>query len=108
MFARGIATILERAAPVFEMMRSAAEIEPEIADLLQRTTRERWGNMSVVIQHVAANGPLRDELDTERAVATIWTLTSAQVFLLLTRDRGWSTEQYADWLNDSLIRLLLP
>jgi hypothetical protein len=38
----------------------------------------------------------------------VWTLTSAEVFLLLTANRGWSRDQYADWLGDSLIRLLLP
>ncbi len=108
MFAEGISAILERATPVQEMMRSAAEIEPEIADLLRRTTQERWDNMSTVVRRVQANGPLRGGLEGDRAVAAVWTLTSAQVFLLLTRDRGWSTAQFASWLADSLIRLLLP
>lgn len=107
-FARDITQILTRAAAVFEMLRSAGEIEPELADLFQRMTQERSHNMEMVVQTVAANGPLREGIDTQRAVGTVWTLTSPQVFLLLTRDRGWSPPQYADWLADSLTRLLLP
>ena len=89
-------------------MRSAAETEPEIAELLRRTTAERWENMQTVVQHIAANGPLREGLTVDQAAADLWTLTSTQVFLLLTRDRGWTPEAYSEWLSDSLVRLLLP
>jgi AcrR family transcriptional regulator len=108
MFAHSITGILERAAPVMEIMRGAAEIEPEIADLYQRNNAERWQNMTMVAQSVAAHGPLRDGVEIEQAIAAIFTLTSGQVFLMLTGERGWSAEQYAEWLADSLIRLLLP
>jgi AcrR family transcriptional regulator len=108
MFARGIATVMGRAAPVFDMLRSAAETEPEIAALVQRLTDERWHNMGVVLGAITANGPLRDGLDSESAVAAVWTLASPQVCLLLMRDRGWGEDQYAAWLAESLIRLLLP
>ena len=107
MFARGIATVMGRAAPVFDMLRSAAETEPEIADLVRRLADERWHNMGVVLDAIAANGPLRDGLERESAVGTIWTLASPQMCLLLMRDRGWDEDQYAVWLADSLIHLLL-
>jgi AcrR family transcriptional regulator len=107
MLARGITTIMERAAPVLEIMRIAAKTEPKIAKMLQQILHERWQNMEIVIQHVAANGPLRETLNTAQAADTLWTLTSAEIFLLLTVDRGWSSDQYSDWLADSLIRLLL-
>ena len=55
-----------------------------------------------------ANGPLREGVSTAQATDVVWTLMSAEVFLLLTVDRGWSKDQYSDWLADSLIRLLLP
>ena len=38
----------------------------------------------------------------------VWTLTSPEVFLLLTRERGWSKEKYAQCLADTLARILLP
>ncbi len=108
MLARSIAEVTERVAPVLEIMRFAAKTEPDIADLLQQMLEERWKNMAIVIQHVVANGPLREGIDTVQATDIVWTLMSTEVFLLLTIDRGWSKDQYRDWLADSLIRLLLP
>jgi len=108
MLARSIATRMERIAPVFEIMRIAAKTEPDMADLLQHKNKERWQNMEIVIQHVVANGLLRVGMDTAQATDIVWTLMSPEVFLLLTVDRGWSKDQYDEWLADSLIRLLLP
>ncbi len=108
LFASDITAIMERAWPVLEVMRVAAKTEPDIAELLQRSLRQRWQNMETMVQHVASNGPLRDGLTPAQAADTVWTLTSAEVFRLLTGDRGWTRDQYIAWLADSLIRLLLP
>lgn len=108
MFAKGITEILSRAAPVFEIMRGAAKTEPEIANLVQRLTKERLQNMTMVAQHLAANGSLRDGLDKHAAGEIIWALTNQDLYLLFTRDLGWTNEKYASWLSETLTRLLLP
>jgi AcrR family transcriptional regulator len=107
LLARGIATRMERTAPMFDIMRIAAKTEPDIAKLLQQMQQERWQNMETVIQRVQANGPLREGVNTTRATDTVWTLMSPEVFLMLTVERGWSKDKYSEWLADSLIRLLL-
>jgi hypothetical protein len=48
------------------------------------------------------------EKDEASATDTVWTLTSPEVFLLLTRERGLSKKKYAEWLADKLTRALLP
>jgi AcrR family transcriptional regulator len=108
LFARDITKILHRAAPVFEILRIAAKTEPEIAELVQRLVRERLANMNMVAKKVAANGPLREGVTRVRAAELIWSMTSPELFLLFTRDRDWTDEQYTHWLADTLIRLLLP
>jgi AcrR family transcriptional regulator len=108
MFARDITGILHRAAPVFEVMRSAAKTEPEIASLVKHLLQERLRNMTVVATHLASNGPLRQDADNGRAGEIIWSMTSPELYLLFTRDLGWTDEQYAEWLMDTLSRLLLP
>jgi TetR/AcrR family transcriptional regulator, regulator of autoinduction and epiphytic fitness len=108
MMAHGITTIMERAAPIFEIMRIAAKTEPDIANMLQHILKERRQNMELAIERVVANGSLRDGLTNAKAADILWTLTSAEVFNLLIVDLGWSKDQYIDWLVDSLIRLLLP
>jgi len=108
MFARDITGILNRAAPIFEILRIASKTEPEIAALVQHLLTERLANMTMVAKHVSANGPLRKGLDQTQAAELIWSMTSPELYLLLRRDREWTDEQYTVWLADTLIRLLLP
>ena len=67
MFAKGITEVMSRAAPVFEIMRGAAKLEPEIAELIENMFEERLQNMTRFVGSVAANGPLRDRLDEVEA-----------------------------------------
>jgi AcrR family transcriptional regulator len=108
LFARDITKILQRAAPIFEILRIAAKTEPEIAELVQSLVRERLANMNMVAKKVAENGPLREGLTRVHAAELIWSMTSPELYLLLTRDLHWTDEQYTHWLTDTLIRLLLP
>jgi len=108
MFAKGITEILIRAAPIVEIMRNAAKIEPEIAELLENMLKERLQNMTSFAQSVADNGPLQVGLDEAQAGEMVWAMTSPELFQLLTIDRGWTKEKYTQWLTDVLPRLLLP
>ena len=108
LFAQDISVILERVAPIFETMRLAAKTEPDIADLLQNILRERLRNMEILVQHLSEHSSLREGVTDVQAAETVWTLTSPEVFRLLTVDCAWSREQYIQWLTDALIRLLLP
>lgn len=108
LFAQDIAGILERVAPVFAIMRTAAKTEPDIAELLTNLLEERLRTLAAFVQNLAANSPLREGLDEAQAAETVWAITSPEVFSLLIQDRGWSKERYVQWLGDSLVRLLLP
>jgi AcrR family transcriptional regulator len=108
LFAHGIGEIMARMSPIFEIMRTAAKTEPEIAELLQQLLEERLQNLTRFAGWVAANGSLRGDLNVAAAGETIWLLTSAEVYRLLTVDRGWTREQYAQWLGATLVTLLLP
>ncbi len=57
---------------------------------------------------MAANGPLRQGLNRTRIAELIWAMTSPELYLLFNRDRDWTDQEYAQWLTDTLIRLLLP
>jgi len=108
MMAHGIREIMERAGPIFDVMRSAGTAEPEVAALYGRIQDERRRNMARVVGWVAENGPLRDGLSMDDAADIVWTLTSAEVHRLLTADRGWPEERYERWLGDTLIASMLP
>lgn len=108
MFAQVVADNLEGVARLSEIMRGAAKTEPEVDRLLQYLVKRRWQHMTVAVRQIAANSPLRENMEQADATDTVWAMTSPEVFLLLTRDRGWSKEKYARWLADTLTRLLLP
>jgi AcrR family transcriptional regulator len=108
LFAEGISTILERVAPIFTIMRVAAKTELDIAEMLKNMLEERWRTLGAMVQSLAAHGPLRTGLDAAQGADIVWTLTSPEVFTLLTVDRGWPRARYVAWLSDALIRLLLP
>ena len=108
MFAQVVTDNLTGAAPVSQIMADAARTERDIQKILQRMDGHRLDHMTTATQQIAAHGPFRDGIDFASARDVIWTLTSPEVFLLLTRHRGWSKEKYATWLADSLISALLP
>ena len=53
-----------------------------------------------------SRGALRDGLDPLAAADLLYTLGSPHTHQLLRRHRGWSVEQYRDWLERALIREL--
>ncbi len=107
MFAQVVADNLQGAAPVAEIMVDAARTEPEIQRVLGVLHKARLEHMMLLVEQLRANGPLRAGLDAEIARDIVWTQTSPEVFLLMTRDRGWSKESYVNWLADALIHALL-
>jgi AcrR family transcriptional regulator len=108
MFAEIVAYNLDQVAVISRIMVDAARTEGEIDKILQKLNQQRLDHMALAVQQVAAQGPFREEVDVAYATNIVWTLTSPEVFLLLTGDRGWSKEEYARWLADMLIRALLP
>ena len=108
MFADIVAYNLNQVAAIFEIMMDAARVEPDFERIVEKLNKQRLEHMALAVQQIAANGPFRDNIDERYARDTVWALTSGEIYLLLTRDRGWSKEQYSEWLSDMLIRALLP
>jgi TetR/AcrR family transcriptional regulator of autoinduction and epiphytic fitness len=106
-FSHDIQEIMNRMAPIFEIMRVAAKTEPEIADMLQQILKSRYHGMEKFIQYLSANVTLQEDLTQDEAAETVWAITSAELFTLLTIDRGWSSEKYEQWLAKTLKKLLL-
>jgi hypothetical protein len=105
MFAADIAVRLERAAPLVGIVAGASRSEPELAELLAELHAHRRRNLRVLIDALAANGPLR--LSKNDAVETLWAITSPELHQLLVRTRRWTRRRYRDWLLDTLTALLL-
>jgi AcrR family transcriptional regulator len=105
-FAADIALRVERAAPLLAVVAAAARSEPELADLYARLHENRHSNLEVLVDALAAKGPLR--VPADEALETVFALTSPELNQLLVGQRGWTHERYRDWLADALAALLLP
>ena len=101
-----IAGISVELRPVFEILRTASAVEPEMAKVFADMDRFRMKNMQVYAKWIAARGPLR--VSTRRAGEIIWTLASPDVARMLCDELGWTQSQHARWLADTLVRTLLP
>ena len=106
MFAKFIAGISTGLRPVFEVLRTASAVEPEMARVFVEMDRYRMINMQTYAKWIAARGPLR--VSTRRAGEIIWALASPDVARMLCEEIGWTESQHARWLADTLIRTLLP
>ena len=91
--------------PVFEIMRTAAAVEPEMAQVYADMDRYRLRNMQTYARWLAATGPLR--VSTKQAGEIIWALASPEVGRMLCDELGWSERAHARWLADALARTLL-
>jgi AcrR family transcriptional regulator len=106
LFASFISGLSTQLRPIFEILRTASAVEPEMANVFEEMDRFRLQNMQTYAKWIAARGPLR--VSAKRAGEIIWALASPDVGRMLCDELGWSQAQHARWLADTLIRSLLP
>ena len=105
LFAKFIAGISTELRPVFEILRTASAVEPEMAKVFEEMDQFRMNNMRTYASWIAARGPLR--VSTRQAGEIIWALASLDVARMLCDELGWTESQHARWLSYTLIRTLL-
>ncbi|MGI8700042.1 MAG: TetR/AcrR family transcriptional regulator [Nocardioidaceae bacterium] len=107
-FAAGMTEQLERVRPMDDVLRGAAAVDAEVAELRSDVQlRQRRTAMRAVVSWIAARGPLRDEMSEDEAAAVLWTLTSPEVHGMLRDTWRWPRKRYEDWLRDTLTATLL-
>jgi AcrR family transcriptional regulator len=92
--------INSRHAPIVPAMREAASSEATMAALIAELYDRRRLEFSRGGSLVAG----RQVTDTE--TDGLWAVLSVDVYLLLTRHRGWTDEAYRIWAADSVVALL--
>jgi AcrR family transcriptional regulator len=108
LFARDITDVLGNVAELMAVVRSAAASDATLEALYQNLHAGRRRNLGFVARALAQSGPLRAGFDAEAATAMLWRLASPDLFLLLTKTEGLSTQDYAAWLAATLEATLLP
>lgn len=91
----------------FDLLRGAGVVAPELAKLEEQRERLRYERQERMIVSLREARRLRPELDQTSARDVLWVLTGRDVYRMLVRERGWSSQKYQDWLADTLVRALL-
>lgn len=92
---------------VFELLRGAGVVAPELASLERQRETDRFNNQKSVVQVMVTSGRLRKGLKRASAQAVLWALTGRDLYRMLVVERGWSPARYQKWLAQTLIRALL-
>ena len=107
--ARNARAVKERIAPVLEVIRHAAPLDPETAALWERIQFDFYENQGAIVQTLSDRGALAAGLDVARATDILWTLNHPDLWQLLVSQRGWTAEQWERWFADtSSAQLLAP
>lgn len=105
-FARDYAAMSERVRPASEVLRTAKAVEPEMAVVREEIEGNRFQFMRTVVEWLADITTLRTSV--ERAAQIVWTLASPDVGRMLCDVQGWTSDEYAAWLEETLSEILLP
>jgi AcrR family transcriptional regulator len=106
LFARDMAGLSTRVRPIFEVLRAAADLEPEVSAVYAEQQHQRLANLSRFTEWLAAKGPLTTPI--AEAAATVWVLASPDVGRMLCELLGWTEAEHARWLEKTLVAALLP
>ncbi|MGW6455740.1 TetR/AcrR family transcriptional regulator [Streptomyces sp. NPDC055078] len=108
--AAGARRVLERAAPLLEVVRTAAPADPELAALWRINQEQRHTVQLSFARALVAKtaGGLRGGYDAESAADVAMTLLGPETYALLATGRGWPPARWERWAADALVRQLLP
>jgi AcrR family transcriptional regulator len=99
--------VKEQIAPVFEVIRSAAPIDPDIGALWSRIQSDFHANQRVIVESLAAKGALRPGLGVDRAADILWALNHPDLWQLLVDERGWAPAEFEQWFAETAAAQLL-
>jgi AcrR family transcriptional regulator len=98
--ARIITETLVRAVPLMGVLNEASGSDDKAKARLERYEADRR------ITVAAGLGLVLGEPPPDSLVDSMWALASPEVFVKLTRDRGWPVDRYESWLVDTARALL--
>jgi AcrR family transcriptional regulator len=98
--------LMERTSAILHVLATAAQVDPEAAELLAETRRQRHTGQSRIIAALVKLDALDPDLDPVLAADMVYAWLSPDVHRILTVERGWTSEDYQFWMVRCLRSLL--
>jgi AcrR family transcriptional regulator len=98
----------DRTGPLLsKLLAGARSGDAVLAEFRETVNRERLIGATGIVGHLADTGGLRAGLSPDRARDIVWALISPELYELLVTDRGWTSDEYEQWLARALADALL-
>jgi len=108
-FAAVTTSINQRTSEVYDVLRRAADAEPEAAALFAEIGRQRDQGQGQIVRTLHRKHALRPGLSQREAADIVHAIMAPEVYRLLVHDRGWTPARYQQWaartLNEQLTAL---
>jgi AcrR family transcriptional regulator len=98
---------LARTAPVFQVIRQAAAVDPQVAELERQRAEQRLRNYGHAARVLDERGALRPGLSRDDAAAAIFAIGHPDLYRFLVLEEGWEPERWAEWVRRRLYAVLL-
>lgn len=105
--ARFARQIYDAQSSTFDRFRGAGVVAPDLAALEKERECLRYEAQKHLVEFLKDSGRLRKNLTLATARDVLWTLTGRELYRMLVRERGWSSQAYETWLADTLAAALL-
>jgi AcrR family transcriptional regulator len=99
---RGTCEMLQRAAPIVDVLRAAGAQDPSLAGMWQQDSDPRLEVQTAAARALVTKPGARARLDVEHAADLLFCLLSPELYLLFVRDRGWAADRWERWAYDTL------
>jgi AcrR family transcriptional regulator len=107
LFAGMVRPMLERLAPIWQVVTEAAQRDADLRVLVADLRRRHAESMGLVVEHLVSAGRLRPGLSKATARDIVWAMNSPEFYQLLVVGRGWTGEEFESWLATAWQQLLL-
>ncbi|MFF0153807.1 TetR/AcrR family transcriptional regulator [Micromonospora sp. NPDC005203] len=98
----GTCEVLQRVAPIMDVLRAAGAQDPSLAGMWQQDTDPRLEVQTAAARSLIAKPGATADLTVEHAADLLYGLLSPQLYLLFIRDRGWTPDRWEQWVYDTL------
>ncbi|MEU9863653.1 TetR/AcrR family transcriptional regulator [Streptomyces sp. NPDC047971] len=103
----GSRAVLERVAGISDMVRSASATHPELRDLWPEGDDPRHTVHTAAAEALIPKAGAKSGLASDRTADILYALLSPELYLVLTRDRGWTPTAWEQWAAATLAAQLL-
>jgi len=88
------------------LFRGAGVVHPEIALLEKENETRRYESQKPVIDFLFESDAARAGISKRKARDIAWCLTGTEIYRMLVLEKGWTSDEYQQWLGEMLVREL--